>query len=377
LNCVIVDANAENRQEMSNFLSDHGATVIAVLANLEPLPPLLRRTDGGAPHLVMVNLDPNAPETLRTVGPLVRQFPGTSFFVMSQQQQVDVQLLMDAMHFGIKEFIRLPADPEKLVAGIERVAQSVESEQGSKRAKVIHVIPSIGGCGATSIACNVAASLAKASKTALLDLDLVRGGAATSFDLNPRYTIADVMSSAETLDKHLIDNALAVHHGTGLCVLARPESAEDSQRVNKAGFNRLLSVLSKQFDYVVLDSVMSVDPMYASAIGAADVNLLVIQLNVPSVRNAERFLATMRRMGVDAQKIIVVVNRFEKKATDILPEDAAKALNMELSWLIPNDFRSAIAAINYGEPLVLRAPKSEVSASYGKLVQMLNGRTSH
>src|SRR5437867_1680354 len=168
---------------MNHFLSGHGATVVALLSNLEGLPALLRRGDGGAPHLVMVNLDPNAPETLRAVGPLVRQFPATSFFVMSQQSTLDVQLLMDAMHFGVKEFIRLPADPEKLVAGIERVAQSVETEQGTKRAKVIHVIPSIGGCGATSIACNVAASLAKGSKTVLLDLDLVRGAAATSFDL--------------------------------------------------------------------------------------------------------------------------------------------------------------------------------------------------
>ena len=72
-----------------------------------------------------------------------------------------------------------------------------------------------------------------------------------------------------------------------------------------------------------------------------------------------------------------MVNRFEKKASEIQPEDVAKALGMELTWLIPNDFRSAMAATNYGEPLVLRSPRSEVSASYGKLVQMLNGRTAH
>ena len=31
--------------------------------------------------------------------------------------------------------------------------------------------------------------------------------------------------------------------------------------------------------------------------------------------------------------------------------------------MIPNDFKNAIAAINYGEPVVLRAPRSEISTS--------------
>ena len=31
--------------------------------------------------------------------------------------------------------------------------------------------------------------------------------------------------------------------------------------------------------------------------------------------------------------------------------------------MIPNDFKNAIAAINFGEPVVLRSPKSEISPS--------------
>jgi len=367
INCVIIDADATNRQEMATFLSEHGVTVVASMPSLDALPGLLRRPE--APSLVMVNLDPTAMESLRIVGPLIRQFPHINFFVMSSQS-VDAQLLMEAMHFGVKEFVPLPVNPERLVAGIERIAGTFG---GSKKAKIINVIPSIGGCGSTSIACNVAVSLARGAKTVVLDLDLVQGSVATSFDLNPKYTIADVMSTGETLDKHLIDNAMAIHSGSGLCVLARPEQPEDSLRVNRQGFNRLLGVLVRQFDYVVLDSAMSVEPLYAGAIQAADVNLLVIQLNVPSVRNAERFISAMKRMAVDSQSFKIVVNRFEKRAADITPDDAAKALGLPISWMIPNDFRSAIAAINFGQPLVLRSPKAEISASYGRLVQMLNG----
>ena len=41
--------------------------------------------------------------------------------------------------------------------------------------------------------------------------------------------------------------------------------------------------------------------------------------------------------------------------------------------MIPNDFKNAIAAINYGEPVVLRAPRSEMSASLVDLAKTLAG----
>src|SRR4029078_7440327 len=92
-----------------------------------------------------------------------------------------------------------------------------------RRAKVLHFIPSTGGCGSTTIACNVAASLAKNAKTLLIDLDLIRGAVSNAFDVRPRYSIADLMDPTTELDAALLDNALAVHRGSGLAILARPE----------------------------------------------------------------------------------------------------------------------------------------------------------
>ena len=145
--------------------------------------------------------------------------------------------------------------PERLLASIERIAESQDA--GDKRARIIQIIPVAGGCGATTIACNVAATMARLGKTLLMDLDLVCGAAATNFNLTPRYTIADVMISGGTLDRHLFENALVTHEQTGLNVLARPEQPDGGQRVNRNGLNRLLGVASRLFEYIVIDSVMS------------------------------------------------------------------------------------------------------------------------
>jgi pilus assembly protein CpaE len=367
LNTVIVDADSANRQEMANFLSTFGLNLVAQYPNVENLAATLSRPD--APQVVIVNLDPNAQETLKKIAVFPRQFPNACFFVMSTV--LDPNLLMEAMHIGVKEFIPLPIAEQKFAAAIDRAAQSYGM---GKKARVIHVIPTIGGCGSTTVACNVAASLATQASTALVDLDLVRGGCASAFDARPRYTIADVMDSAEKVDKQLLDNALTVHKGSGLSILARPELPEDTQRVAPAGHHRLLSVLGRVFDYVVIDSVMSVDPIYAATIAAADLNVIVMQLNIPSCKNAERFVGALRRMGIEASKIKLVVNRFVKKGWDIEPAEVEKARGLKISWAVPNDFKNAIAAINYGEPVVLRAPRSEMSVALNGLTQMLSGK---
>ncbi|HWB54326.1 MAG TPA: AAA family ATPase [Tepidisphaeraceae bacterium] len=364
LNSIIVDPDAANRQELANFFAQYGVNIVGQYPTAEHLPNFLARSD--APQLVVINLDPGGPETLKKIASLPKTYPNTSFLLMSQV--VDPHLLMEAMHLGVKEFIPLPVPEEKFAAAMERIAQL---HGMNKTARIIHVIPTMGGCGSTTISCNVAASLAQSSKSVLLDMDLMRGGCASYFDLRPKYTIADVMDSAEKVDRQLLDNALTVHAASKLAVLARPDMPEDTQRINQAGLNRLMAILARTFEYVVIDSLMSISPIYASLINSADFNVIVLQLNVPSVRNTERFVMALRRMGIAPEKIRVVVNRYVKRGWDIEPGEVERALGIKLEWLIPNDFKNAIGAINYGEPVVLRAPKCEMTQSLNTLANSL------
>ncbi len=366
LSSVIIDSDAANRQEMANFLGQFGVSLVGQYPNIDQLAGLLSRQD--APQLVIINLDPSAQDVLRRVGHLPRQFPGTSFFVMSQV--LDANLLMEAMHLGMKEFIPLPIVEQKFAAAIERMAGT--HGMGS-RARIIQVIPTQGGCGATTIACNLASTLAKSGKAALIDLDLMRGGVAGYFDARPRYTIADVMDSAERVDKQMLDNALAIHKNSGVAILARPELPEDTHRINQPGLQRLMGVVSRVFDHVVVDSMMSIAPLYSTVTQVADINVVVMQLNVPSCRNAERYVGALRRMGVESTKIRIVANRYVKKGSDIEPEEVERALGLKIAWTIPNDFKNAISAINFGEPVVLRAPRSEMSVSLVSLAESIRG----
>lgn len=369
LRAIIVDADAANAEEMRLFLEEQGVRVEHTIDRVERLPSLLR---ADAPPLVIVNLDPEPAGALRMLAPLLKATPAVDFFVMSSRP--DPHLLMEAMHLGIKEFISLPMEEDRLRRGLDRVAAE-HADAG--HARLINFVPTVGGCGTTTIACNIAAALSRRGRALLVDLDLSCGAAAASFDVAARFTIADLMAASSGIDLQLVRNVLAVHQPTKLSILARPEMLEDAAKVTADGVSKLFAAVAGEFDYVVVDSTMDLTAVNGTVARLADVNVLVVQPTVPSVRNAERYLAAIRRMGVDADRMRVIVNRLPKRGADIEPADIEKALGLKIACALPNDFKNAIDAINFGAPVLLRTPRAELSARLGALAEMLNGRAGH
>ncbi len=106
LNCAIIDADATNLQELGGFLGQFGVNVVAAAATPDGLPALLGKQD--APQLVIVNLDPDAAETLKRIENLPRQYPAVSFFVMSQTMDARPA---DGGHAPRDEGVHPAADP--------------------------------------------------------------------------------------------------------------------------------------------------------------------------------------------------------------------------------------------------------------------------
>jgi pilus assembly protein CpaE len=371
LTCIVADPSDADREEMVRFLHEQGVEVVAQASALAQVQRYLAQPD--AAQVVIVNLDPNTAESLAQVGAMIRQFGGVSFLVMSRSRDPD--LLMEAIHVGVREFVALPVNEDRFRRALERLGDA--QTNGSKRGRIVQVVPTSGGCGSTTIACNLAAAMATGGKTVIVDLDLVSGTVATSFDVRPRFTVSDLMDVNQKLDRQLLDNALTLHEPSGVAILARPELPEDAHRVTATGMQRLLQVLGRSFDYVVLDSQMGVEGVYPTASRAADINVVVLQLNVPSVRNAQRFVSALRRMGVEAERIRLVANRFVKRGSEVQLQEAERVLGMSIAWTVPNDYRTAVECLNYGEPAVLRYPRTEVSGSLSRLAGVLNGRTNH
>ena len=119
------------------------------------------------------------------------------------------------------------------------------------------VIGSVGGCGATTIAIEIASALAGRSgaekRVALVDLNLVDGAAAAYLGATANMVLGDASTSPERIDAALLA-AFASHIGPNLDLLAAPRDAKAFSRVSQTAVCRLLEVACQVYDWIVIDA---------------------------------------------------------------------------------------------------------------------------
>ena len=88
------------------------------------------------------------------------------------------------------------------------------------------------------------------------------------------------------------------------------------------------------------------------AVDLSDAIILVTTQDIPAIKNARLFLDLLQTMGVDRERIIFVMNRFDKRI-GITPERIGDNLKHKVSAVIPLDERVVIPAVNRGIPFML------------------------
>jgi pilus assembly protein CpaE len=145
-------------------------------------------------------------------------------------------------------------------------------------------------------------------------------------------------------------------HHSGLAFLPAPGDPEDSEEVSAEHIARILDLSRQLFDVVLIDCAsMRVDDRTMEIFNLSDKIFVVTDLSVPAVRNAARLCKLIAKLGINQEKIEVVVNRYLKGGA-LSIEEVEKTLKKRLFWLFPNDFKDIVSSINHGEPLVEKQP---------------------
>ncbi|MFQ6048646.1 MAG: CpaE family protein, partial [Phycisphaerae bacterium] len=122
-------------------------------------------------------------------------------------------------------------------------------------------------------------------------------------------------------------------------------------------------------DYVVLDGPSRLDAGARAVFDMADVNLLVMQLIVTSVRNTDRILQELGRHGYNLDRVQLICNRATRESGHLELEHVQATLDRQVFWSIPDDFKTVSGAINLGEPLAVCAARSKVRQSIRDLAR--------
>lgn len=244
------------------------------------------------------------------------------------------------------------------------------------RFRTVALLGAQGGAGCTTLAVNLACTLALAgpNRVALVDLDLCLGDADVWLDLVPSATLADVVREFELLDLARLERLLETHKPTGLRFLAHPSQIGDATLVEARHLRRVLDLLRSEYTHVLLDVGKlgkSLTPMDIAALQLVDAVLLVLQSDISGVRNAIRLLLTLKEHEGLEEKTLVIMNRFDAVATEIGQKKVEESLGKPLFAKVPDDTKAASAARAAGQPLPLHSPKSPVQASLATLARKL------
>ena len=324
------------------------------------------------PDVVFLDL-PRDPGPFFAFAAHVRRLrPSVRLVACSASSPPSNQLLLEAMRSGVQDFVSKPVRPEALAEILLRF--EVEGEPSDRRnaEKLIVVMGSKGGVGATTVAVNLGVNICAStpSRTVLLDFARPFGNAHLFLDLRPRFGLRDAIGGMERLDTHFFASLL-VQHKSKLQLLSGTMKAEEWQEIPVAPLGRVINVAQASSDTVLVDLGAQLSSEWSSILKPARMILLVAEANVPSLWTLERRLVALAGFGVPPERVLVVINRWHKGDDEAL-KGIERNLKRPVFARLPNDFRKANMAVNLGAPL-LENHNSVLGNSYRQLAAQLAG----
>lgn len=320
------------------------------------------------PELVVLVLDPDPERGLAALAELHRA-AGCPVLVVGPA--ADSRLVLRALRAGAADYVDEAELDADLPAALGRVQGGLGKQ--SEPARTIAVLAPSGGSGASTVAVNIAATLAGKHKAALLlDLKLYNGDLAALLDLKPKHTLAELCQNAEQLDRTMFENSLA-RHDSGVQLLAPPRWFPDAAHVTAGGVRQVLNLGRALFPYVVADLDNSFAPEQVQVLRQADVVVLVLRLDFATLRNAQRALEYLDQLGIGRDKVRVVANRYGQPK-EVPAAKAEEALGVKIAHYVPDDAKTVNRANNNGVPVVRESPSARVSKSLTTLAASVNGR---
>ena len=278
---------------------------------------------------------------------------------------LDMSVLRTALRIGFADVVDAPVDRVKVDAMLEliddQVQKAVLKEAKARIGKIITIMSPKGGAGKTMTTANVALQLAMwgdPGRVVIVDADLQFGDICIAMQIDPIHTIVEAAADLDQLDDELLESLLSTH-ASGLRVLAAPLEPSLADKVSTQVVVRVLGMLKRMFDYVIIDTAPFLDEPVLSILERSDAVLLVVEMDLPSVKNAKLALDTLKLLKFPLGKIKLVLNRMNSKARLDIGE-LERSLELEVQAAVSSD-KLVPRAVNEGEPVVSLYPRSRVA----------------
>ena len=285
----------------------------------------------------------------------------------------DVQLYRQFIQRGVSEYLMAPVDPILLIQAVS----DLFSAPGSKPiGRTIAVVGAKGGVGASTLAHNLAWTVAREHGTAtvIADLDIAFGTASLNFNQDPPQGIAEAVFAPERLDGNLLDRLLS-KCSDNLSLLSAPATLDRTTDLTEPSFDNLMDLLRTAVPCVVLDVPHQWSAWTKRMLIAADEIIIVAQPELACLRNTKNLLTLLQQNRPNDVRPRIVLNGVGvPKRPEISSAEFAKALDAVMTAIIPFDPALFGTAANNGQMIAEVQAGAKAAEVFSDLAARMIGR---
>jgi pilus assembly protein CpaE len=325
------------------------------------------------PNVIILESENGAEDLLTGLDQLAQYCDsGTRVVVIGRMN--DVAFYRELVRRGVSDYLISPVGTLQIVRAVCGLFSAPDAKPVGR---VIAVVGAKGGVGASTIAHNIAFSMAGDLKldAVVTDLDLAFGTAGLDFNQDPPQGIAEAVFSPDRIDNAFIDRLLAkcTDH---LSLLAAPATLERVYDFGADAFESIFDTLRVTVPCVVLDVPHQWTGWTKQTLVGADDILIVAAPDLANLRNTKNMYDFLKAARPNDRRPLYCLNQVGvAKRPEIKAADFAKALEGDPIAVIPFEPQVFGAAANNGQMIAEISANHRTAELLRHIAQQLTGRT--
>jgi len=243
------------------------------------------------------------------------------------------------------------------------------SKSNNTKGKMVIFISGKGGVGKTVLSVNAAVELAsRGSATCVMDGDFQFGDLNLALDLQPSFTISDLIQGAESLNNVKISYYLD-RHSSGSNVLSAPIKPEQADLIEGTHIKIICDKILQEHDYLLVDLPSRLSENNLIFMEMADEIFLITDTSFTAIKNTKIMLRITKLLNMD-DKISVIINRSDAQGL-IKSGDVKNMLDIQNAIFISNNTKVVSKSFAMGIPFVKDKPRERISRDIVELVDKI------
>ncbi|GAC1335053.1 MAG: AAA family ATPase [Bradyrhizobium sp.] len=297
--------------------------------------------------------------------------PGTRVVVIGSTS--DVAPYRELLRRGVNDYV---IGPVQTLDVVRSICSLFSASDAITVGRIIAVVGAKGGVGASTVAHNVAWTIARdlALDSVVIDLDLAFGTAGLDFNKDPVQGIANAVFSSDRPDTALIERLMAKCTDR-LNLLAAPATLERVYDFGEQAFDAIFDTLRMTTPCIVLDVPHQWSGWTRRVLVGADDILIVAEPDLANLRNAKNMLNMLKEARPNDRPPLYCLNQVGMpKRPEIDVGEFAKAIESQPIAAIRFDPRMFGEAANTGQMIAEISANHRTTEMFLQMAQRMAGR---